>query len=666
MESSVTLIQQTALEQAVVDAFYAKVDADAQHEAALAAESRQALERDASAQERFERDAAEARYQQTLEHLATLDDFLVIGRLDLAPGSLSGDADDPGTIYVGRAGVDLNDGRPLVDWRAPAAERWFTATAADSKGVVRRRALTVIGGRVRAVRDELLDVGAVERGDIDLATVVESDTADLLRAVVDAGSSRMKGVLATLSAEQHGALHAPDSRLLLLLGGPGTGKTAVAQHRVALMAFRRRQAGLRARVAAVSPGTRLAEQAEALLPFLGERDITTEVLADDSATLPSRRDVNTLTTPDAVRHAVRNALHRLRPRIEEPLRVVLGGKVLALPADRLARLRRQVVESTGSATQAADLYGPWVAEHLTREWVAASKDAHEPYSARRRDLVFLALSREERVVAHAARYCPVVDTGAVMAQLAGGSAGPGIGTAWSLTVTGLRDEVASVLTGTVNGEPADADGCDLVLVDEAQELTALHWRMLARRHPRARWVVAGDWRQTDVRSQADSTREMLRALGMRPSDVVTRTLTVNFRNAVEVADTAADLCARFAPDRAPLPGVWDAGTKGEHLTVRADDPAPLRALVTRLLGVEREGGRRELGVVVPVSRRAFAARALAGLEGASVVTVREVKGAEFDEVVLVAPEALAQEGASQLLVAATRASRVLHVVEDAR
>src|ERR671933_1370441 len=172
---------------------------------------------------RAERDAFDAWHSERLSRLSSVEDRLAFGRLDLADG---------GRRYVGRLGLsDDAQQQLLLDWRAPAASAFYQATAAAPQGVARRRHLATKGRAVVGIDDELLDADALERNGLH---VVAGEGA-LMSALTAHRTGRMRDIVATLQAEQDAVVRSPLAGVLVVQGGPGTGKTAVALHRAAYL-----------------------------------------------------------------------------------------------------------------------------------------------------------------------------------------------------------------------------------------------------------------------------------------------------------------------------------------------------------------------------------------------------------------------------------------------
>ena len=212
-------------------------------------------------QARLERDIA---VETTHRRLAALD----IGDTPLAFGRI--DRTDDTQFYVGRLAVDDEDRTPLViDWRAPVAEPFYRATALEPMGVLRRRHLLTKHGReVVGLDDEVFDTEAVEAAGL---TVLGEGA--LLSALERKRTGRMADIVATIQSEQDEAVRADLPGVLVVAGGPGTGKTAVALHRAAylLYTFRRRLGNQG--VLLVGPSTVFLRYIEQVLPSLGEHEV---------------------------------------------------------------------------------------------------------------------------------------------------------------------------------------------------------------------------------------------------------------------------------------------------------------------------------------------------------------------------------------------------------
>lgn len=227
----------------------------------------------------FTRDALQFRYAQQLAVLAAAEDKLCFGRLDSADGS---------QVHIGRVGIaDDTPAREqvLMDWRAPAAAPFYTATALNPQDVLRRRHIRTRGRAVQAVSDEYLQLPPGGVASQDAATVDWSVGGDgpLLQALNAPRTGRMGDIIETIQAEQDAIIRADRSGVLVVQGGPGTGKTVVALHRAAYLLYTYRQRLGSHGVLVIGPSRTFLDYIGAVLPSLGE---TSVVLATVGTLLP--------------------------------------------------------------------------------------------------------------------------------------------------------------------------------------------------------------------------------------------------------------------------------------------------------------------------------------------------------------------------------------------
>jgi DNA helicase IV len=213
-----------------------------------------------------ERDAFASMYEDRLAQLSAVDDRLVFGRLDLDNGD---------SRYIGRLGLTSEARqRLMLDWRAPEAGVFYQATAFDRQGVRRRRHLLLKRRSVQGLEDEVLDATVLDEG-----TENHGDGA-LLAALKARRTGQMGDIVATIQSEQDGVIRADRSGVLVVQGGPGTGKTAVALHRAAYLLYAHRERLKSAGVLIVGPNSTFMSYIERVLPSLGETGVVMSSLAD--------------------------------------------------------------------------------------------------------------------------------------------------------------------------------------------------------------------------------------------------------------------------------------------------------------------------------------------------------------------------------------------------
>ncbi|GAB2675060.1 HelD family protein [Thalassiella azotivora] len=312
---------QVADEQRQVDVLYARLDElRARADRDLAAVRRQRAT--GSHQSRSERDAFATLHENRLAQLWAVEDRLVFGRLDLTDGEHR---------YVGRMGLSDDDQRRmLVDWRAPAATPFYQATAANPGDVVRRRHLVLHERQVTGVEDDVLDLDAMDES--GLAGL--SGEGALLAAVNAQRTGRMGDIVATIQAEQDRIIRADLGGVLVVQGGPGTGKTAVALHRAAYLLYTHRERLSRSGVLVVGPSPVFLRYIEQVLPSLGE----TGVVMTTAGQLFPGVDARTTDEPDVaalkgdlrMAEVVRRAV-RARQRVpSRPVELEVDGHDLVL------------------------------------------------------------------------------------------------------------------------------------------------------------------------------------------------------------------------------------------------------------------------------------------------------------------------------------------------
>ncbi|MHC3387899.1 HelD family protein [Streptomyces lavendulocolor] len=632
-----------------------------------------------------------------------------------------GTADIGETLHIGRIGVLDSDYAPLViDWRAPAAAPFYRSTPVEPGRVVRRRVIRSRGRKVLGVEDDLMRPELKARlGGEDLAVI--GDGA-LMAALGQARSHTMRDIVSSIQAEQDLVIRAPAASVTYVEGGPGTGKTAVALHRAAYLLYqdRRRYAG---GILIVSPTPLLVAYTEGVLPSLGEEGQVAiravgslvdgvEATAYDEPAVARVKGSSRMRA--VLRKAVRGALEL--GDAPERLRVVAFGRRLELEGEELTRVRHAALGGTapvnllrprarkllldalyaksGAASRhpgdpelAAELRSSFDEDVTTEDSFIAFLDAWWPELTPRR--VLEAMADEKRLGRWARR---VLNQGEVR-RLARSLRRDG----FSVHDVALLDELQTLL-----GAPArprrkrELDPLDQltgleelmpvreesqreraerlaqerteyahVIVDEAQDLTPMQWRMVGRRGRHATWTVVGDPAQSSWSVPEEAAEARDEALGSRPRRRFE--LTVNYRNPAEIAELAAKVLALAMPGMEAPRAVRSTGVEPRFVAVRDGDLAEtVREEARRLL--DRVDGT--VGVVVAMNRREQAARWLADL-GDRVVALGslEAKGLEYDATVVVSPAEIADEspaGLRVLYVALTRATQQLTVLSGRR
>jgi DNA helicase IV len=720
-------------------------------------------------QQRLDRDALAARHADRLAQLHAAEDGLCFGRLDLGDGS---------RLYIGRIGLLDDDREPLlVDWRAPAAQPFYRATPAAPAGVVRRRHLRTRARRVIDIEDDVLDLDALS----DAEREGLNGEAALLAALGASRTGRMTDIVATIQAEQDRVIRADLPGILVVQGGPGTGKTAVALHRAAYLLYTHRDRLARRGVLVVGPNPTFLRYIEQVLPSLGETDVllatVEELYPGVAATGREPAEVATIKGDPRMAEVLDAAVRDRRRLPEDPLEIVADGTPLRLDPEAAARASALALASGRRHNQARAIFVREVATALARQ--VAQRLEEDLAAVEVDESVFgpdeqlddgplldedqladlrAELLAEPEVRAALDRLWPELTPQRLLADLFQDQQRlaaldseltaaeralllqPDPEAAWTPADIALLDE-AAVLLGSddqaarrAEARQAERQARELayargvlqvatigdaaryapdtnrldpailagrwrdpeaagtiaerarqdrawtfghVIVDEAQELSAMAWRMLLRRCPTRSMTVVGDVAQTGAPWGAGSWARSLDPHA--PGRWRVAELTVNYRTPAEIMAVAADVLAAVDPELEPPRSVREAGTSPWRLRL---DAADLPARLPEVVAGEREAvGDGKLAVVVPAARAAELGRPLvAALPAATaaqgpavldapvaVLTVTQVKGLEFDAVVVVEPAEIlggSPRGGNDLYVALTRTTQRLGVVHS--
>ncbi len=562
----------------------------------------------------YERDVT---VHASLKRLAALQ----LGSLPLVFGRI--DRTDGEHYHVGRVAVHDEEFRPLVvDWRAPVAEPFYRATPRAPLGLARRRHFRTRGSRLLGMDDERFDTGEDQP---ELPMVGE---AALLEAISRSRTGRMTDIVETIQAEQDAVIRAPLEGVLVVQGGPGTGKTAVALHRAAYLLYTHRARLERTGVLLVGPTPVFLRYIEEVLPALGEQRVRLATIRDlVSWCEPTFRDPPHVT--------------RLKgePRMAKVLAKVgkVGSPLYAL-RDLLSSPKRLARAGDGllSTEEQAQLHRPgdwpgWSEADLPLLDELAALRPRRPSRPRRPRLEEEERWYLERFMAEIAATHPMDD---IM----------------------TRDVFKRVVEARLELEdqPSDGDGqgtYGYVLVDEAQDLSPMQWRMLTRRCPSRSMTIVGDLGQATSPWAPRDWNEVTGLLQAR--DVTVAELTINYRTPEEIMAFADRI---RPPWLRPARPVRRAGAAPEIRLVAADvlPQAIARAVDDSLAAVDGT-----VGVVAASARVAHHAPD----ERVTWYTAADVKGIEFDAAVIVEPAGIAEEaGLRALYVALTRATQRLTLV----
>jgi len=727
-----------AIEQTYVTALYGRLDELRTRARADLSDVRLQRVSGLTHQGRSERDSRASMLEDRVAQLDGVEEGLCFGRIDRI---------DDEQFYIGRIGVaSPTYDRLLVDWRAPAARPFYAATPRAPQGVVRRRHIRTRQRVVLGIEDDVLD----------MARVSDDDQRHLagegaLLAALNAGrTGHMRDIVATIQAEQDAVIRAGLDGVLVVEGGPGTGKTAVALHRAAYLLYEHRRQLASRGVLVVGPGDVFLRYIERVLPSLGETGVllstisglyrASRVTAEESDAVAAVKGA--LWMADVLGNSIR--IHQSLP--SDVIEIRYGRTTLEIDRNEVARCRGRARRShrphnraravflrellNGLTEQAARALDQDVLDAASREDLTSELREHERvvevldafWPVLTPEDVLRTLLTDQRVLARAADQLPAADrlllarppehgwTAADMPLLDElaerlGSTAPADPAAVARRAEEAAEEGyaadvlaelelmvpvdASLVAARYRGTPtrhttAERAGADRawayghVIVDEAQELSPMAWRMLTRRCPSRSMTVVGDLAQA---SGPSSLRSWAQALDPYARSRWSRVeLTVNYRTPTEIMAVAADVLRSADPKARAPEAIRSVGADPVAVQVPA---AQLAAAVAQLAGEQtaafaanETGGT--VGIIVPVVHLPAVATAVSlEIPGAStagrvsldtpavVLTPRLTKGLEFDTVIVVEPTAIVAErdrGKHDLYVALSRATQRLIVV----
>ena len=651
-----------------------------------------------------ERETAVRTAMARLEQLDLGREPLCFGRIDQVDGE---------AFHLGRLAVSSEEHDPLiVDWRAPIAEPFYRATGRHPLGLRRRRHFLAEGRRILAIEDEGFAVEGEEpdeaHGEAGLGLV---GTGVLLAALERSRTGRMRDIVATVQREQDEIIRAPLGGVLVVQGGPGTGKTAVALHRAAYLLYTHRFPLERQGVLVVGPNPLFLTYISHVLPSLGESGValtTIEGLRPE-ARVRGNEPVETARIKgegrmaQVITRAVRN---RQRP-LPEDVELGVEGHRLVITRDMSHSIVSIARRRPGTHNSRRRVVENQLWKRLHHQWeLAAQRRERSGFTALEMTLDELrsAVRKLPEVRAVLDRMWPVLTPQQLLHDFFGAPALVHLASsgrltsaeeaslhrprseseeavAWTSADIPLIDE-AAVLLGPIpeKGVRRSAEndggprGYGHIVVDEAQDLTPMALRMLARRSISGSMTIVGDLGQATGAVAPNSWGEVDAHL---PARHRLAELSVNYRTPSEIMDLAAGVLAVAAPDlRAPD----SVRTSGEQPSICEVAPSALAKEVAAAAVNAANGDVGLVGIICPPSLVAAVAGALdatgvaygaperGGLdETITLVPVEVCKGLEFDSVVVVEPAAVVEEspqGYRALFVSLTRATQHLVVLHS--
>ena len=655
------------------------------------------VSRGGTTQARYERDAIEGSIQNRLGQLQLGSASLIFGRIDL---------DSHDQFHIGRLAVADEQQEPVVvDWRAPVAEPFYRATGRDPMGLVRRRHFVSRGRELLDIEDELFDLDQLDEG--------FQGHGALLAALDQNRDGQLRDIVATIQGEQDEIIRDPLKGMLIVQGGPGTGKTVVALHRAAYLLYTHRFPLEGQGVLVVGPNRLFLRYIEQVLPSLGEAGVYLTVLADLLAdifddvrvTLPDLSDSAAVKGNERMVSVVADAIRDRERALRDDLVVGFG----------LARLRISVAQSRGIVREARRRYRRHNAgrRYVEREFFAALAASH--HSQPDPDNVRYRLRRDSRVLEALERMWPVLTPAQLLRDLFGSkaliasAAGEHFSEEESLTLfrprgeslsdyrwsdadVALLDEAYSGLGPRLDRQRKARDPeirtFGHIVVDETQDHTPMALRMISRRSLNGSMTLVGDIAQATAPGAAANWDEVLNYMPTGASEHRVRELTLSYRIPAPNLELANKVLAVAAPELVPPKAVRSVGSPPRVVEVAGHPIASVQSLVEKAVSMvieeseALEGG--SVAVIAPESliemvdeslrakgvdygRATTASRNVSGPlhPKIALVPVQLVKGLELDGTVVIEPATILDEepqGLRALFVALTRSTKRLAIV----
>lgn len=604
-----------------------------------------------------------------LDSLGDPDEPVAIGRFDDEDGEV---------LYIGKHAI-LDDQKDVlvVNWQQPVAERFYRATAADPMALLRKRTYNCDGSRLISF-DELVFADLAARLEHALGEEEQPEDA-LLRDLERSRTGEMRDIVQTIQASQDEVIRADIDGLLIVQGGPGTGKTAVALHRVSWLLYTHANEIDPQDVLVIGPSPVFTRYIKQVLPSLGDNDVRQLSIGE----LGPHRAKGRIEDPEAARlkgDARMSVLLRraARQRVRMPggdsaLAIAVGGMTIRFSADEI-EAQCETLYNTNGYARGRLAFRDWLSGRITTEASqrrtrgAASQTDVENFVERiwpqlsPAMLLQELLGSRDRLLTAAGSNFSALEVQALYRQSAGRVADE----VWSAADVALLDECEAVL-----GSGAGVETFKHIVVDEAQDLSPMQLRSLLRRSSNRSVTLVGDIAQSTSEWARDSWNDIEEALGL-PTRMAE--LEIGYRVPREVFELAAQLLPRIAPELTAPRVIRSAGTSPVITACDDEDQAVQAVLQARTWASKG----CSVGLICPDTHRNELEAVLRrqdiawddggkGLLGKAISVIRpaESKGLEFDAVVVIEPEAIVEEsthGLRMLYVALTRSTKHLAIV----
>ena len=772
-----------ASEQKYIDSVYDRLE-DMRKSAEAIETSYSEVGRGGTHQAKYEKDAAISIARSRLGSLNLNNQPLCFGRLDLEDHNT---IDEKNTAYVGRLAISDENQDPLViDWRAPVAEPFYRATPIDPYGVVRRRHFHMAERKIVRMDDEVFDDEKAQKNKLNIV-----GEAALLSAVSKKRTGRMGDIVATIQQEQDLAIRTPINKTLIVTGGPGTGKTAVALHRAAYLLYTYRDTLVNSGVLLIGPSKTFLRYIDEVLPSLGENDVFL-------------RTINTLRTTQKIKEydsrkvaalkgdlrmvtVIKNALADREHPLDKNREIYFDGYKLILSHRNTKRIIDQLKQRQGTHNQKRQMFRRSIINELISQYkkqmvhayqntsiqkqISNQNSTMEPGSSPVRNLankvidpeiakkiidkqhipevwlekmddrlkhhdeIKLAIERMWPALSGAELYHDLCSFKALIASASEGiltepeqnslykiraeSIGEVQWTDYDIALIDEADAICGPLSATRGnkrkakfdgeeenasrvigelglkgfftaselaqryGENSQSDRSQSdsiktfghVLIDEAQDLTPMQWRMIARRVPNLSMTIVGDFAQASHPGTCKNWDEVLEILNRESSgNDETVLLSVNYRTPAEVMDFAHDIMREVSPELAQTNAVREVGYKPEIII----SDIALKDVITHVDSALEKGGT--IAIIADGSQHGELGALLSNYDASfdnsksidtniAILQSVDAKGLEFDHVIVYDPHKIVGDvkrpaGWKSLFVTITRATQSLTMFMD--
>ena len=576
-------------------------------------------------------------------------------------------------LYIGYESITDEDRQILiVNWKASAAAPYFEATHEDPRSLVRKRTFACSGNRITDFADIVFQQLAREVAEL---AALDGPDALLLSELDRARDGAMHDIVVTIQAAQYELIRAPLDQVLVIEGGPGTGKTAVALHRVSWLLFNHQDRLTAADVLVVGPHPAFTRYIRTVLPDLGDTEVEQKDIGQLAPPVQRGRsepiEVRRLKGDPRMAGLLARALEARIGTPEPAERMMVDGRFVTLSGVEVAAAIAASQQAGGPYAQRRRLFRARLLDVVRERGGATERERLEPVEnlverlwpqASAPAFVHGLLGSKRRVTAAAGDELSAEEI-ALLYRRGADRLSQEI---WSAADLPLLDEAEHLINGT-------SQRYRHIMVDEAQDLSPMQLRSIARRSATGSLTVVGDLAQSTGAWARDRWDDVLQHLPAAQPQTVAA-LRYGYRVPRQVYQLAARLLPVAAPGVPPLMVVRDGPADPGVHRVEAGERAG-RAVVVAMTHAH---AGRFVGLVCPHACRAELEEALAANQvvwssadreelgsSVNVVSPQEAKGLEFDAVVVIEPEEIVagdERGHRMLFMALTRTTRYLDIV----